>query len=90
MMKRLGKWQYAKLKELNHHKKGIACYLLMDLSGKAKEYRSKYVQSIHNAVEAHNQNKLKESPIDKDYFIQIGPYGVRGGYGFRLVPRVLL
>lgn len=88
MKKKLGYWQVKTLSKINN--KGVACYSIMDLKGKAKEYRSKYVQSIHNAVEAHNKGTATNSPLEKDLYIQIGAFGKKGGYGFRAVPRILL
>lgn len=88
MKKHLGYWQVKTLSKITS--KGVACYSIMNLRGNAKNYRSKYVQSIHNAVEAHNQKVATNSPINADLHILIGPFGKKGGYGFKTVPRVLL
>lgn len=88
--KKLGHWQAQMLKKIADNRKGISCYKIMSLKGKALDYRSKYTQSLHNAIYAHNNREIENSPISVDNYIQIGQYGVRGGYGFRVVPRILL
>lgn len=86
--KKLGYWQVEMLSKITS--KGVGCRSIMGLKGKALDYLSVYVQRLHSAIEAHNKGIAINSPIDSAYYIQVGNYGSKGGYGFRAVPKIFL
>lgn len=63
---------------------GIATNTLLDLSGEARKYAMKYERSLLSAISAHNAGTASNSPIDSSVKIEAGPFGPRGGQGYRL------
>lgn len=64
--------------------KGIAAYALLGLKGRAKQYESRYRASLSNAVAAHNDGVATNSPLSSNIVIEAGPFGPKGGQGYRL------
>ena len=86
---KIGKWQKSMLSKMSTSKRGVF-YSLMNLQGKALQYKSKYEKSLMNAIDYHNSGKVEDSPIKNGYVIQTGKYGPRGGFGYRVVPGLFL
>ena len=60
---------------------------LLNLKGRAKQYTRSYVRSLQSAIKAHNEGLATNSPLSPNTLIEEGPFGPRGGRGYRLVPR---
>jgi hypothetical protein len=63
---------------------GISETELLDLRGKAKNYAMSYRRSLESAIDAHNKGLAVNSPIAKNTMIETGPFGPKGGHGYRL------
>jgi hypothetical protein len=69
---------------------GISQTQLLDLRGAAKTYSMKYVASLRSAIDRCNDGSAPNSPLRSTQRIETGPFGPKGGLGYRLVEEPLV